>query len=204
MTEAEWLAGTDPVPMLEFASARFAARKFRLFACECCRRIWDLVPDENLRRAIQIVESVADGRSSELMLPELWGKLRWGGRASWHASQAYAHTTHVMPQGARLVIDHIAACVTDAGAEATEQCRLLREIFGNLCQSTVFSPEWRTDTSILLASQMYDSREFSAMPILADALQDAGCDSHDILAHCRGPGEHVRGCWVVDLVLGKS
>jgi hypothetical protein len=51
---------------------------------------------------------------------------------------------------------------------------------------------------------MYDSREFSAMPILADALQDAGCDSHDILDHCRGPGPHVRGCWVVDLVLAKE
>jgi hypothetical protein len=51
---------------------------------------------------------------------------------------------------------------------------------------------------------MYDSRDFAAMPILADALQDAGCDHADILAHCRGDGPHVRGCWVVDLALGKS
>jgi hypothetical protein len=52
---------------------------------------------------------------------------------------------------------------------------------------------------------MYESRDFSAMPILADALQDAGCDSDAILAHCRDVKQvHVRGCWVVDLVLGKG
>jgi hypothetical protein len=48
---------------------------------------------------------------------------------------------------------------------------------------------------------MYDDRDFRAMPILADALEEAGCDNQDILSHCREPGEHVRGCWVVDLVL---
>ena len=68
-----------------------------------------------------------------------------------------------------------------------------------------FSPAWRTDTALALARQMYESRDFSAMPILADALQDAGCDNDDILNHCRDAnGPHVRGCWVVDLVLGKA
>jgi hypothetical protein len=55
-----------------------------------------------------------------------------------------------------------------------------------------------------VAQAMYESRDFAAMPILADALEDAGCDSPDVLAHCRGDGPHVRGCWVVDLVLGKA
>ena len=64
-------------------------------------------------------------------------------------------------------------------------------------------PAWRTSAVIALAREMYESRDFSAMPILADALQDAGCDNDDVLSHCRGPGPHVRGCWVVDLVLGK-
>jgi hypothetical protein len=50
---------------------------------------------------------------------------------------------------------------------------------------------------------MYKSRDFTPMPILADALQDAGCDNAEILAHCRGDSPHIRGCWVVDLVLGK-
>jgi hypothetical protein len=69
---------------------------------------------------------------------------------------------------------------------------------------TSLSSEWRTDTAIALARTMYEAREFSAMPILADALQDAGCDNDDILNHCRGDGPHVRGCWVCDLVLGKE
>ncbi len=64
--------------------------------------------------------------------------------------------------------------------------------------------EWRTDTAIALARTMYEAREFGAMPILADALQDAGCDSDDILNHCRGDGPHVRGCWVCDLVLERE
>jgi hypothetical protein len=67
-----------------------------------------------------------------------------------------------------------------------------------------FSPEWRTDTVIALAQQMYESRDFSALPILADALQDAGCDSPEILDHCRNPGPHTHGSWIVDLVLGKE
>jgi hypothetical protein len=85
-----------------------------------------------------------------------------------------------------------------------EHCHHLRDIFGNPLRPITFDTDWRTSTAVALASQMYESRDFSAMPILADALQDAGCDNGDILDHCRGPGPHVRGCWVVDLVLGKT
>jgi hypothetical protein len=82
--------------------------------------------------------------------------------------------------------------------------RLVRDIFGNPFRPVTFSPSWRTSTALALARTMYESRDFSAMPILADALQDSGCDNEDILDHCRGGGPHVRGCWVVDLVLGKE
>jgi hypothetical protein len=54
-----------------------------------------------------------------------------------------------------------------------------------------------------MARKMYDSRDFSDMPVLADALEEAGCQDADILVHLRGPEPHVRGCWVVDLLLGK-
>jgi hypothetical protein len=57
---------------------------------------------------------------------------------------------------------------------------------------------------VQLACAIYDDRAFEQLPILADALEEAGCDNADILAHCRGPGPHVRGCWLVDLLLGKS
>jgi hypothetical protein len=83
-------------------------------------------------------------------------------------------------------------------------CHFVRDIFGNPFRPATFNPAWRTDTAVALARQMYDSRDFGAMPILADALQDAGCGDEQVLAHCRGAGPHVRGCWVVDLVLGKQ
>jgi hypothetical protein len=84
------------------------------------------------------------------------------------------------------------------------QSALARDIFGNPFRPVAFDPTWRTDIASRIASTMYESRNFSAMPILADALEEAGCDSVDILLHCREPGTHVRGCWVVDLVLGKK
>jgi hypothetical protein len=89
-------------------------------------------------------------------------------------------------------------------SEGESQAELARDIFGNPFRPVAFSPAWRTDTAVALARQMYGSRDFGAMPILADALQEAGCDSEEVLSHCRGPGPHVRGCWVVDLVLGKE
>jgi hypothetical protein len=84
------------------------------------------------------------------------------------------------------------------------QTAILRDIFGNPFRRVSFSPEWRTTAVVAFAKQMYEARDFSAMPILADALQDAGCDNDDILNHCRGQGVRVRGCYVVDLVLGKE
>jgi hypothetical protein len=88
--------------------------------------------------------------------------------------------------------------------EAGHQWHFLREIFGNPFRPVAFCPSWRTDAALALARQMYDSRDFGAVPILADALQDAGCEDASILGHCRGDGPHVRGCWVVDLVLNNA
>jgi len=92
-----------------------------------------------------------------------------------------------------------------AGEELPASWRpLFDDIFGDAFRPVTFEAMWRTDTVVSLAGQMYESRDFSAMPILANALQDAGCDNEDVLGHCRGPGPHVRGCWVVDLLLGKG
>ena len=85
------------------------------------------------------------------------------------------------------------------------QFELLRDVFGNPFRKVKFDKKWRTATAVALARQIYDSRDFTAMPILADALQDAGCDHDDVLNHCRDPKQvHVPGCWVVDLVLNKN
>jgi hypothetical protein len=89
--------------------------------------------------------------------------------------------------------------------EWSQQTELLRDIFGNPFRPVGIDPDWRTSTVVALARHMYESRDFSAMPILADALQDAGCENEHVLNHCRDPQQvHVRGCWVVDLVLGKD
>ncbi len=80
----------------------------------------------------------------------------------------------------------------------------LRCIFGNPFRPITLDPRWQTETVVALATGIYAERAFDRMPILADALEEAGCDHADILSHCRGDGPHVRGCWVVDLVLGKQ
>ncbi len=93
--------------------------------------------------------------------------------------------------------------VPDTGAEGAAQCVLLRDIFGNSFCPIVLEPAWLTwhgGLLVSMAQQMYDSLDFTDMPVLADALEEGGCQDQDILGHCRSGGEHARGCWVVDLV----
>jgi hypothetical protein len=84
---------------------------------------------------------------------------------------------------------------------------LFHDIIGNPFRPLVLHPawlSWNNGTVPKLAQAIYDERSFDRLPLLADALEDAGCTDADILAHCRQPGKHVRGCWVVDLLIGKS
>jgi hypothetical protein len=91
-----------------------------------------------------------------------------------------------------------------AEAQIAEDEAAARCLFGKPPGLATLSPSWRTATAVALGRRVDDSCDFSVLSILADALQDAGCDSSDVLDHCRGPGPHVRGCWVVDLVLGNE
>ena len=77
-------------------------------------------------------------------------------------------------------------------------------IFGNPFRPATADPAWLTSTAVALAAGIYEDRAFDRLPILADSLEDAGCTNADILTHLRGPGPHVRGCWALDLVLGKT
>jgi hypothetical protein len=88
--------------------------------------------------------------------------------------------------------------------ESTAQTALVRDVFGNPYRPVPLDPNCLTPTVVTLARTIYDKRAFDRMPLLADALEDAGCHDPDIQAHCRQPGEHVRGCWAVDLLLGKE
>ncbi len=89
-------------------------------------------------------------------------------------------------------------------AEEKEQTAIARDILGNPFRPVEVGPSWRTAPVIALAQAIYEARCFGDMPILADALEEVGCTNHAILTHCRQPGEHVRGCWALDLILGKS
>ena len=88
--------------------------------------------------------------------------------------------------------------------ERADQADLLRDIVGNPFRPVPFDPAWRTSTVMALTEAIDAERAFDRLPILADALEEAGCDHPDVLAHCRGPGLHVRGCWVIDAVLGNA
>jgi hypothetical protein len=88
--------------------------------------------------------------------------------------------------------------------EQRNQADLVRDIFGNPFHPVRADPVWVTATAVGLAQAIYAERAFDHLPILADALEEAGCDNADVLNHCRAGGVHVRGCWAVDLVLGRA
>jgi len=122
-------------------------------------------------------------------------------------SEAYQETVPEALHHAVETVWHINGAVKLKGmpSEKESQAGLLRDIFGPLSfRPVTVSPAWQTANVIALAQAIYEDRTFDRMPILADALEDAGCTNADILSHCRQPGEHCRGCWVVDLLLGKE
>jgi hypothetical protein len=124
------------------------------------------------------------------------------GRASDHAATAVASSRYYGIDGS--ADRPIAGWYAEIEAERREQVPLFRDIFGNPFRPVAFDLRWRTADVLGLARGIYDERAFDRLPLLADALMDAGCDREDVLAHCRSDGPHVRGCWVVDLVLGKE
>jgi hypothetical protein len=226
MTEAEWSVCDDPTAMLLAHRGQMSERKLRLFAVACCQRAGNLLQSRNFHNAIEVSERFADGLASDDTLRKARSQVRESAERTFRRVRASPWSRAVQSIFARSMVVSVCSrnidevlqavgdvCVTANSSESYEtkrklekqhQTALLREIVRYPLSPVTFSPEWRTDTAVSLARQMYDARDFSAMPILADALQDAGCDSDDILNHCRGPGPHVRGCWVCDLVLDKE
>jgi len=209
MTEAEWLSGTDPRAMLTFLrdAGKASERKLRLFAVARCRRVLHCFRDELSRNAIAVAERFADG----LLSRHTWEvELRHAGYACSTSTgtgwpELAAKLTLMSPFSTDTfleVIGHV--------AEPSELSEgdLVRDLFGPLPFRPVpLDPSWlawNTGTVAAVAGHIYAGRSFHALPALADALQDAGCDNEDILGHCRSGGDHVRGCWVVDLLLGRE
>jgi hypothetical protein len=194
MKEAQWLVCANPEPMLAFLKDRLSERKFRLFDVALAR----LLPphdraeqDEERGRAIATAELFADGRASKRKLTAA-ARCRLGA-GYWTVAQGDAF------EAAQRSIDDW--YLRDRQAELAD---LLREIAGNPFRPVALDPSWRTSDAQALARTIYDERAFERMPILGDALEDAGCTDQASLDHCRRDGHHVRSCWVVDLVLLKE
>jgi hypothetical protein len=187
MTEAEWLACDNFVPLLLAAVPRLTDRKLRLYVCSDKR--YSGLPYPWGLPAIELAERVADGLATDQERAEgAAAVLEWEPQGEREREEQERAAYVLLADAgffARLPTAFQPCQPGDAPPSEPWLCDRFRDIFGN-------------------ANHMYQTLEFGAMPILADALQDAGCDSDDILNHCRGPGPHVRGCWVVDLVLGKE
>jgi hypothetical protein len=208
MTETEWLACADPGRLFESLRGHASARKLRLLTCATAREVGGDKFGPPCEDTITFAEQYADGMWSERERADI----QWAAAAycfklgsSTHADYLFAAlAAFTTGETAGEIEIHIASAAAAGGAMRPVRPGTIREVFGNPFRPVTFAPAWRTATVTGLARQMYESRDFGAMPILADALQDAGCDSEDILSHAWGDGPHVRGCWVVDLVLGKE
>jgi len=206
MTEAEWLACADPTPMLEFLRGKASQRKLRLFAVACCRGVSHLMTDERSRTAVDVAERYADRAAID---GELKAAFIQAQEAYVEASNRYNDMACRVANGTGDETDverAVLALAWRIGLDENKRCCVrLRDSFGPLpFRPVTIDPAWLTLTVKQIAQAIYDERAFERMPILADALEDAGCtDNADILNHCRQPGEHVKGCWVVDLLLDK-
>jgi hypothetical protein len=223
MTEAEWFACEDARDMVQSDARITSARKLRLFAVACCRCSRQLLLNASHRGAVDIAERFADGDATAEELADAYRRTNEIARAlnageDWESEREirrWAEAVAVLNATAPFTEDwHAPSKAGDAVWQIRRAAHrdidprlvaLLRDIFGNPFRPVALVPAWLTSDVVVIARRMYESRDFGAMPILADALQDAGCDNDEVLAHCRGVSlTHVRGCWVVDLVLGKS
>ena len=225
MTEQEWLRSTDALTMWRDLEGAVSNRKSRLFAIACCRRIWPLLLDQASRAAVELAERSADEPISESELDLASGSAEGAYEESMTdengvfrpdehpiTSAAYAASYASNPVLRSFDVDEVMqAAVTASSIGAFEefmaQAKLLRDIVRNPWQTTPIELtwlDWNDRLIVKLAQGIYEDRAFDRMPILGDALEDAGCTDAALLDHLRSPGPHVRGCWALDLVLSKE
>jgi hypothetical protein len=225
MTEAEWLACDDTAAMLRFLRSRVSDRKLRLFACASARLFAHLFKDARNRRAVEVAERFADGLESKQSLSQVRADARaanwipgrtdpdqgcWDepGYAVWCTTRETVHAAaREAAEAAEWQPREKGSCIVDLEQQRAEVIALLRDVVGNPFRSGAVDPSWLAWNGGLLlrmAQRSYDERRFGELPVLADALEEAGCTDPALLGHCWGPGKHVRGCWVLDLLLGKE
>lgn len=213
MTEAEWLANTCAYDLLmrEPLNRTASLRKARLCGLAFCNLVKEKLPNDACRKLLEMMEIYMEGGikykdiqvQRRLVENETLSVVGWSSESEkwnlwcWNAIQNVTDRDR----------GKVMSCLSSSSHLDPDQSAslgLVYDIFGNPFRPVAIDPAWRTSTVLALAQQMYESRDFVPIPILADALQDAGCENDNILNHCRSEGPHVRGCWVVDLLLGKA
>jgi hypothetical protein len=222
LTEEDWLASASPLPLLSHLGGSARSRKLRHFAVACYRRHLGRVVNETSRQAIEVAERQADGLATEQELRGIRKSLAFHPRESSlrvlledaeHAAQhavkdVLERVTRPacsrLVQGTRDVAGAAAEVWAADSTERKQQAALIREIFGNPFRPATVDLRWLAPLVVQIAKAIYEQRAFHRLPELARALEEAGCDQKDILAHCKEPIEHVRGCWALDVVLGMA
>jgi hypothetical protein len=236
MTETEWLTSTTLRQMrdIDYCMERCGV----LFAVECCRHVWHLLPDGPSRAAVLVAERYVDDLARKAVLETAeqeafeavenfmkeFPDMQFMAIPAYHAMRAASCLTG--PTSGRRPISGAGHWTQKAMAwhlapipeqrkkrediERTEENRqvaVVRDIFGNPFRPAVLDPlclAWNDGAVVKLAQTIYEERAFERLPMLAGALEAAGCRDPEILNHCRQSGVHVRGCWVIDIILGKN
>jgi hypothetical protein len=219
MTEAEWLSCRTSIPhIMEYlrGGGRASDRKWRLFVCALARQVWPMLHSARSQKAVEVAERFADGMAPrrEMIAAGASAQSACQPRRgkTWFACTTARFSAYSDAwDGAEWAIGD----ALDAGVTAPRKRTLLFDLFGNPFRPSPPLPPavlaWNDRTVPRLAEVIYEDRQLPAgtldtarLGILADALLDAGCDDEELIRHCRTEGAHIRGCWTVDLILGKS
>jgi hypothetical protein len=201
-TEQDWLTFDDPYPMLQFARQHASDRKLWLFCYASARRQLDPIVEALDQAERHVAEAndrpARDAFSATLGLKFIRQFLNGGSGEEW------VYRGDLNPYELKRAVVPPGAWSQDA---INAHLALLRDIVGNPFRKPKLPRavlKWNDRTLPRLAQAIFDERRFADMPVLADALEEAGCADQNILSHCRGGSTHVRGCWVVDLLLQKK
>lgn len=192
---------------LERCGLRPSDRKSRLLACAVCYHSWDQL-DAACRGALAVAERFADGHASDAERATAEAAIDQHLRGL--RSDRVTHAEHWGMHLRRLLQPTVPSgslLSPPPWHRPAEELALFREGVGNPFRASAIDPSWliwNGGTVARLAGSIYAERSFDQMPILGDALEDAGCSDTDLLAHCGNGGPHVRGCWALDLLLGRS
>jgi hypothetical protein len=245
LSEQDWLASVNPIPLLDFLSARAATeraelfrtdvtssviplypsdsdpavnRRLRLFVCACARRIWGQLGHPANQEGVVVAEQYADGKATAEDLDSAREAMRCGSlresMVGYHACRENSNVDYYAARVAARAVEAVLACgqLQRCDTEGAALAALLRDVFRPFGQVTIDPAwlEWEGGLVGRLARAAYEERflpdgtlDSTRLAVLADALEDAGCTCADLFEHLRGPGPHVRGCWAVDLLMGK-